>query len=247
MGDAMRFVICHEVGHSLGLRHNMMGSWAYPTDSLRSRAFTDRIQGTASSIMDYARYNYIAQPGDGVRCLSPHLGPYDMLAIEYGYRWYGSESADAEKDKLYALLDAHRGNQYKYSEEQSARSAVDPRAQSEDLGNDAVRSSLLGIKNLKIVMQNIIPWTTNGKRDQTYEDASKLYLGVVSQWTNYMYHVMANVGGIYLENTTVGDGQKTFTYVPRDKQREAVKFLIDNAFTEPAWLFNTDLSNYMFI
>src|SRR5574344_1891403 len=247
MGDAMRFVICHEVGHSLGLRHNMMGSWAYPTDSLRSRSFTDRIHGTSSSIMDYARYNYIAQPGDGVKILSPHLGAYDMLAIEYGYRWYGTKSADEEKSQLNALLDAHRSNLYKYSEAQSARSAVDPRAQSEDLGNDAIRSSHLGIKNLKIVMKNLIPWTTSGEKDQTYEEASRLYLGVVSQWSNYMYHVMANVGGIYMENTTVGDGQKTFTYVPREKQQEAVKFLIDNAFTEPSWLFNTDLSNYMFI
>jgi hypothetical protein len=247
MGDAMRFVICHEVGHSLGLRHNMMGSWAYPTDSLRSQTFTDRIHGTSSSIMDYARYNYIAQPGDGVKVLSPHIGAYDMLAIEYGYRWYGSHSADAEKDQLNALLDLHRGNLYKYSEAQSARDAVDPRALSEDLGNDAVRSSNYGIKNLKIVMKNLIQWTSNGKKDQTYEEASRLYLGVVSQWSNYMYHVMANVGGIYIENTTVGDGQKTFTYVPHDKQRDAVKFLIDNAFTEPSWLFDTNMSNYMFI
>jgi hypothetical protein len=247
MGDAMRFVICHEVGHSLGLRHNMMGSWAYPTDSLRSRAFTDRIHGTSSSIMDYARYNYIAQPGDGVRVLSPHIGAYDMLAIEYGYRWYGTHSTDVEKDQLNGLLDSHRGNLYKYSEAQSARDAVDPRAQSEDLGNDAIRSSYFGIKNLKIVMKNLIKWTSNGKKDQTYEEASRLYLGVVSQWSNYMYHVMANVGGIYIENTTVGDGQKTFTYVSRNKQREAVKFLIDNVFTEPSWLFSTDMSNYMFI
>ena len=224
-----------------------MGSWAYPTDSLRSRAFTDRIHGTSSSIMDYARYNYIAQPGDGVRVLSPHIGAYDMLAIEYGYRWYGTHSTDVEKDQLNGLLDSHRGNLYKYSEAQSARDAVDPRAQSEDLGNDAIRSSYFGIKNLKIVMKNLIKWTSNGKKDQTYEEASRLYLGVVSQWSNYMYHVMANVGGIYIENTTVGDGQKTFTYVSRNKQREAVKFLIDNVFTEPSWLFSTDMSNYMFI
>lgn len=89
LGDAIRFVACHEVGHSLGLRHNMMGSAAFPTDSLRSATFTSRLNSTASSIMDYARFNYIAQPGDGVKVLSPHIGPYDIFAIEYGYRWYG--------------------------------------------------------------------------------------------------------------------------------------------------------------
>lgn len=101
MGDAIRFVACHEVGHSLGLRHNMMGSWAFPTDSLRSAAFTSRMNSTASSIMDYARFNYIAQPGDGVTVLSPHIGPYDMFAIEYGYRWYGKNTPEEEKDILF--------------------------------------------------------------------------------------------------------------------------------------------------
>lgn len=100
MGDAMRFVACHEVGHSLGLRHNMMGSWAFPTDSLRSKTFTDRMNSTSSSIMDYARFNYVAQPGDGIKALSPHIGPYDMFAIEYGYRWYGKQTPEEEKELL---------------------------------------------------------------------------------------------------------------------------------------------------
>ncbi len=100
MGDAIRFVACHEVGHSLGLRHNMMGSWAFPTDSLRSETFTSRMNSTASSIMDYARFNYIAQPGDGVKVLSPHIGPYDMFAIEYGYRWYGKKYSGRRKSSL---------------------------------------------------------------------------------------------------------------------------------------------------
>lgn len=100
MGDAMRFVACHEVGHSLGLRHNMMGSWAFPTDSLRSKTFTDRMNSTSSSIMDYARFNYVAQPGDGIKALSPHIGPYDIFAIEYGYRWYGKQTPEEEKELL---------------------------------------------------------------------------------------------------------------------------------------------------
>ena len=104
MGDAMRFVACHEVGHSLGLRHNMMGSWAFPTDSLRSKTFTDRMNSTSSSIMDYARFNYVAQPGDGIKALSPHIGPYDMFAIEYGYRWYGKQTPEEEEELLQDFL-----------------------------------------------------------------------------------------------------------------------------------------------
>lgn len=113
MGDAMRFVACHEVGHSLGLRHNMMGSWAFPTDSLRSKTFTDRMNSTSSSIMDYARFNYVAQPGDGIKALSPHIGPYDMFAIEYGYRWYGKQTPEEEKELLQDFLAKHTDRLYK--------------------------------------------------------------------------------------------------------------------------------------
>ena len=112
MGDAMRFVACHEVGHSLGLRHNMMGSWAFPTDSLRSKTFTDRMNSTSSSIMDYARFNYVAQPGDGIKALSPHIGPYDMFAIEYGYRWYGKQTPEEEKELLQDFLAKHTDRLY---------------------------------------------------------------------------------------------------------------------------------------
>lgn len=245
MGDAIRFVVCHEVGHSLGLRHNMIASNSIPTDSLRSKSFTDKFNSTSASIMDYARFNYVAQPGDGVTKVSPHIGPYDYLAIEYGYRWYPDKNAEA--DGLYDLLESHKGGMYRFSEAQSSRDAVDPRAQSEDLGDDAVKSSELGINNLKVVMQNIVPWTTTGEKGQTYAEASRLYYAVINQWNYYLYHVLSNVGGIYLENTTVGDGVKTFTFVPKEKQREAVRFLIDNVFSAQDWLFNTDLSNYTFL
>ena len=184
MGDAMRFVACHEVGHSLGLRHNMIASWAFQTDSLRSKAFTDRMNTTSSSIMDYARFNYVAQPGDGVTALSPHIGPYDIFAVEYGYRWYGKETPDAEKDALYDLLSRYNGRLYKYSEAQDVRDAVDPRAQNEDLGDDNIRSSKLGIANLKRIVPEILKWTTTGEKGQTYEEASRLYYAVINQWNN---------------------------------------------------------------
>ena len=247
MGDAIRFVACHEVGHSLGLRHNMMGSWTFPTDSLRSKSFTDKMNSTASSIMDYARYNYVAQPGDGVTAVSPHIGPYDIFAIEYGYRWYGLPTPEAEKDVLYDFLNKHNGRLYKYSEAQDPRSAVDPRAQNEDLGDDPVRSSELGIANLKRIVPEIIKWTTTGEKGQTYEEASRLYYAVITQWNNYLYHVMANIGGIYIENTTVGDGVKTYTYVEKEKQEASLDFLLNEDLCYPRWLFDTEISDYTFL
>ncbi len=247
MGDAMRFVACHEVGHSLGLRHNMIASWTFPTDSLRSKTFTDRMNTTSSSIMDYARFNYVAQPGDGVTELSPHIGPYDMFAIEYGYRWYGKETPEAEKDLLADFLSRHTDRLYKYSEAQDVRDAVDPRAQNEDLGDDAVRSSLLGIENLKRIVPQIIQWTTTGEKGQTYEEASRLYYAVINQWNNYLYHVLANIGGIYIENTVVGDGQKTYTFVEKEKQQAALKFLLDEVLTYPKWLFDTEVGEYTYL
>ena len=247
MGDAIRFVACHEVGHSLGLRHNMMGSWTFPTDSLRSKSFTDKMNSTASSIMDYARYNYVAQPGDGVTAVSPHIGPYDIFAIEYGYRRYGLPTPEAEKDVLYDFLNKHNGRLYKYSEAQDPRSAVDPRAQNEDLGDDPVRSSELGIANLKRIVPEIIKWTTTGEKGQTYEEASRLYYAVITQWNNYLYHVMANIGGIYIENTTVGDGVKTYTYVEKEKQEASLDFLLNEVLCYPRWLFDTEISDYTFL
>ncbi|WP_456076278.1 zinc-dependent metalloprotease [Hoylesella timonensis] len=245
IGDAVRFVACHEVGHSLGLRHNMIASNAYPTDSLRSVSFTQRMGGTSSSIMDYARFNYVAQPGDGVKVMSPNIGPYDLMAIEWGYRWY-PQGTD-EQQKLNDFLGKHRGRLYKYSEAQPQRTAIDPRALSEDLGDDAVKSARYGIANLKRIVPNIINWTTTGKPGQDYDEASNLYSAVIYQWSLYLYHVMANVGGMYLENLTVGDGQTSFHFVEKNKQRQALQFLLDEVLSEPKWLFDTPLSKLTYL
>ena len=245
IGDAVRFVACHEVGHSLGLRHNMIASNAYPTDSLRSVSFTQRMGGTSSSIMDYARFNYVAQPGDGVKVMSPNIGPYDLMAIEWGYRWY-PQGTD-EQRKLNDFLGKHRGRLYKYSEAQPQRTAIDPRALSEDLGDDAVKSARYGIANLKRIVPNIINWTTTGKPGQDYDEASNLYSAVIYQWSLYLYHVMANVGGMYLENLTVGDGQTSFHFVEKNKQRQALQFLLDEVLSEPKWLFDTPLSKLTYL
>ncbi len=247
LGEAIRFVACHEVGHSLGLRHNMIASWAYPTDSLRSKGFTERVASTSSSIMDYARFNYVAQPADGVRHYLPGIGPYDLFAIEYGYRWFGGLSPQEENEKLFDLLEVHRDKLYKYSEAQDMRDAIDPRALSEDLGNDALRSAALGIANLKTIIPQLVAWTRSGERDQSYRKAANLYRGVINQWNGYLYHVLANIGGIYLENTSVDDGQKTFLFVEKERQQKALRFLMDEVLSYPAWLFDTGLRDYSFI
>mgnify|MGYP002852553711 CR=1 FL=1 len=245
IGDAVRFVASHEVGHSLGLRHNMRASAAYPTDSLRSQSFIDRMGGISASIMDYARFNYVAQPGDGVRISAPRIGPYDKMAVEWGYRWYPSEVE--ARIALSQFLREHKGKEYMYSETGGFRQAINPDAMSEDLGDDPVKSANYGLANLKRIMPNITAWTRTGDIDQTWDDAAELWSQVIGQWDLYNYHVLANVGGIYLENTVVNDGKQTFTYVPAERQRASVKYLIDNVFTEPKWLFPSELSSRTYL
>ncbi len=248
IGDAVRFVACHEVGHSLGLRHNMMASAAYPTDSLRSASFTSRMGGTSASIMDYARFNYVAQPGDNVKVMSPNIGPYDLMAIEWGYRWY--PAGTDEEQVLSEFISKHKGKEYRYSEAQQQRSAVDPRALSEDLGDDPVKSARLGIENLKRIMPNLIEWTRNNKLGQNYDEAANLYSAIIYQWNLYHYHVMANIGGIYMDRPTIDwidDPEKpAYTFVEKERQREAVKFLLDEVLCFPEWLFGTSFSTQIF-
>lgn len=248
IGDAMRFVACHEVGHSLGLRHNMLASAAIPTESLRNPEFMKNLGGTSSSIMDYARFNYVAQPGDDVKNLSPQIGPYDRMAIEYGYRWFGDEdNPRKDYDKLMEWLENFDNPLYDYSEAQDYREALDPRALSEDLGDNSVKSAKYGVANLKRIVPNVVNWTSSGEKGQDYDDASRLLYSAINQWQTYAYHVLANVGGMYVNNTLVGDGKITYKFVEPERQREAVKYLIDEVYTYPAWLFNADATKYTYL
>lgn len=251
LGEAVRFVACHETGHSLGLRHNMIASAAYPTDSLRSPVFMERVGGTSASIMDYARYNYVAQPGDGVKHVSPSIGPYDLMAINWGYRWY--PAGTDEKQELTKLLASYQGKEYRYSEQQAMRDAIDPRAQIEDLGDDPVKSSKYGINNLKVVARHIVDWSRNDEPEQSYDEAARLYRAVIGQWHRYLYHVMTNIGGIYLERPMI-QGTKdivnvkpAFIHVDKERQRQSVQFLLDEVLCFPEWLFGNDEAKQIYV
>ncbi|PCH76477.1 MAG: metalloprotease [Flavobacteriaceae bacterium] len=240
MGEAIRFVSSHEVGHTFGLKHNMGASCSFPVDSLRSRSFTSKMGGTAPSIMDYARFNYVAQPGDDVVDITPKIGVYDKYAMHWGYRWLGLASPQDELPILNKWIRAHENDPlYFYGPQQSSSAVIDPRSQSEDLGDDAVKASTYGLKNLKRIMPNILDWTQ--EEGKSYYKAAKLYKSVIDQWELYTFHVMANIGGVYINNTVYGDGKNTFEAVPTQRQEEALEYLIQHAILPQAWLFTPEL------
>ncbi|MBC9934866.1 zinc-dependent metalloprotease [Chitinophaga qingshengii] len=239
MGHAIRFVSSHEVGHTLGLQHNMGSSYAFDVDSLRSPEFTSRMGGTAPSIMDYARFNYVAQPGDNVTQITPAIGVYDKFAIGWAYRYTGKNPHE-ELPELNKQLRAHENDPlYAFGEQQDIRDAIDPRAQIEDLGNDAVKASRYGLQNLKRIVPQILNWTR--EEGHTYDEAGKMLNSAIGQWNQYGYHVMANVGGIYVTPTVFGQKQNSYVHVPKKKQQDAVKYLLEEVFNTPAWLFKNEI------
>ncbi|WP_370456750.1 zinc-dependent metalloprotease [Wenyingzhuangia marina] len=243
MGEAIRFVSSHEVGHTFGLKHNMGASFSYPVDSLRSKTFTATMGGTAPSIMDYARFNYVAQPEDSVTEITPKIGVYDKYAINWGYRWIQKKSAHEEISVLNNWIRKHENDPlYFYGPQQS--DVIDPRSQSEDLGDNAVKASEYGLKNLKRIIPNILDWTE--EEGQDYYKASKLYKAVIDQWETYNNHVMANIGGVYVNNTVYGDGKNTFDPVSNKMQKEALDYLINNAILPQKWLFTPEIINKVF-
>lgn len=237
MGEAIRFVSSHEVGHTFGLKHNMGASFAYDVESLRSKEFTAKMGGTAPSIMDYARYNYVAQPEDNVTVITPKIGEYDKYAIEWGYRWYGPN--ENETARLNEAITKHQNDPVYFYGEQQSGVPIDPRSQSEDLGNDAVKASEYGLKNLKRVVDNILNWTYD--KDQSYYETGKLFVGTIGQWQTYNEHVLTNVGGVYLNSTVHGDNKQSYIPVPAAMQKKAADYLIKNVITIPQWLFFNDI------
>ena len=228
IGDCIRYVVSHEVGHCLALMHNMSASAAIPVDSLRSPSFTQKY-GTTYSIMDYARNNYVAQPGDkekGVRLTPPELGLYDMFSISWLYRpLLDAKTPEDEVPTLSKWISEKSGNlAYRYGKQQF-RTRLDPSSVEEDLGDDAMKAGVYGIKNLKIILANLNGWV--GKDDPDYRFRLTMYNEVIYQYFRYLNNVLMNIGGIYMNERYDGDVLPSYTVVPRKDQRRAVKFLLD--------------------
>ncbi|WP_047247519.1 zinc-dependent metalloprotease [Maribacter thermophilus] len=238
MGRLIRFVSSHEVGHTLGLPHNMGSSVAYPVDSLRSATFTKKY-GTAPSIMDYARFNYVAQPGDEGVALMPGIGVYDKYAIKWGYRPILDKDAKEEKPILDSWILEHAGDPLYRFGHQQVGDIVDPSSQTEDLGDNAVKASEYGIANLKRIVPNLIEWTKEDGKN--YDDLETLYGQVISQFNRYMGHVSNNIGGVYEHHKTYDQEGDVYTHVPEDHQANCMAFLQEQLFQTPEWLLDSEI------
>jgi hypothetical protein len=241
MGQLVRLVITHEVGHTLGLRHNMGSSSTTTVEDLRNKAWVEA-NGHTPSIMDYARYNYVAQPEDNISeaGLLSRMGEYDNWAIQWGYTYTGIGNVEEDKKVnnkwiVDSLTKNHRlwfgGEGY----------SLDPRAQAEDIGDNAMKAGEYGIKNLKRIMSNLPTWTKE-EADQ-YDNLSDMYGELTTQFQRYMSHVSRNVGGIYETFKSVEEQGDVYDSVPKARQKEAVAFLNKQLFETPMWLLDKNVLN----
>jgi len=241
MGELIRFVSAHEVGHTLGLRHNFGSSSTVPVDSLRNKKWLEKY-GHTPSIMDYARFNYVAQPEDKIsrNGLFPRIGDYDLWAIEWGYRWM-PEYADAQEEAaaLQQITTEKLKNKRLWFGTET--NPDDPRSQNEDLGDDAMKAGGYGIKNLQRIIPNLAEWTK--KPNESYELLQEMYQQVVSQYGRYLGHAAKNIGGIYETPKINNEPGSVYAFTPKKIQQEALKFLQQQLFITPKWLLRDDIFN----
>ncbi|MBT8395501.1 MAG: zinc-dependent metalloprotease, partial [Gemmatimonadetes bacterium] len=234
MGELIRFVSSHEVGHTLGLPHNMKSSAMWPVDSLRTD-FVCR-NGTATTIMDYARFNYVAQPGDDT-CYNPKIGPYDLYNIEWGYRpILDADSPEEELPTLREWIIAKADDPtYRFG----GGSRTDPTDLSEALGDDAMRASDFGVENLKLTVANLRDWA--GEYGKDYSQIAELYNAILGQWNLYVGHVVTNIGGVVWTRRDQSQSGPPYIPVPEATQRRAMDYLDRQVFQTPNWMLDRDL------
>ncbi len=237
MGRLIRFVAAHEVGHTIGLQHNMKSSSAFPVDSLRAPGFVCR-EGVAPSIMDYARFNYVAQPEDEGACVDPRIGEYDRFAINWAYRPILDADADEERATLDAWIREVEDNPVYYF---GSSTPIDPSAQTEAIGSDAMEASDLGIENLKRILPQLVEWSSEGRNGENYEELAELYNNVIGQWNRYMGHVGTVVGGVTRTRKRIGQDGPVYEFVDEATQRRAMDFFARQAFDPPTWMIDEDI------